>query len=381
MQGKVEDEMSQSTFDSAHGESMAASLASLFAMPPFAADKSWRKRHLDMIVTTLTRHHYEQCSAFRHILDGLDIDPNQTRAVADQPFLPVSLFKKMILRSVPIAQVSHRLISSGTGRSGRSEIFIDRPTSLLQMRALSRIVPSVIGEKCLPLLVVDAPTPASDPAGYAARSIAIQGFSLFASGRPCFALNDDMTLNMHDISAFLERAGGKPFLMFGFTHVIWRYFLEALALTRPRFDFAHGTMIHGGGWKRLAESGVDERRMKAVAKELLDLSKIHNYYGMVEQPGSIYLQCAHGFFHCSNFSEVFVRRADLSIAHDGEAGILQTVSVLPKSYPGHNLLTEDLGVLHGEDDCACGRKGKYFNILRRLPGVQPKGCGDVATNQ
>ena len=35
---------------------------------------------------------------------------------------------------------------------------------------------------------------------------------------------------------------------------------------------------------------------------------------------------------------------------------------MPTSYPGHSLLTEDEGVLLGEDDCTCSRLGKYFKI-------------------
>ena len=41
-----------------------------------------------------------------------------------------------------------------------------------------------------------------------------------------------------------------------------------------------------------------------------------------------------------------------------------------QSYPGHALLTEDLGTILGEDDCACGRKGKYFSISGRVQNAK-----------
>ena len=50
---------------------------------------------------------------------------------------------------------------------------------------------------------------------------------------------------------------------------------------------------------------------------------------------------------------------------------------LPRSYPGHSLLTEDLGVLLGEDDCPCGRKGKYFKVTGRVPRAEVRGCSDT----
>ena len=53
------------------------------------------------------------------------------------------------------------------------------------------------------------------------------------------------------------------------------------------------------------------------------------------------------------------------------------LSILPHSYPGHNILTEDLGVIHGEDDCKCGRRGKYFSVLGRIPNSEIRGCSDT----
>ena len=61
----------------------------------------------------------------------------------------------------------------------------------------------------------------------------------------------------------------------------------------------------------------------------------------------------------------------------GEQGIVQVLSPLPGSYPGHSLLTEDTGVLLGEDDCPCGRLGKYFSIIGRIPRAEIRGCSDT----
>ena len=42
-----------------------------------------------------------------------------------------------------------------------------------------------------------------------------------------------------------------------------------------------------------------------------------------------------------------------------------------------NLLTEDEGCILGEDDCPCGRKGKYFKINGRLKNAEIRGCSDT----
>jgi len=71
------------------------------------------------------------------------------------------------------------------------------------------------------------------------------------------------------------------------------------------------------------------------------------------------------------------RPHDFSCCDFGEKGLVQVVSTLPKSYPGHVLLTEDEGELIGEDDCPCGRKGKYFKIHGRIKGAEIRGCSDT----
>ena len=113
-------------------------------------------------------------------------------------------------------------------------------------------------------------------------------------------------------------------------------------------------------------------------REVCGLEKIYDYYGMVEQTGCSYIQCEHGHLHASIYSDVIVRDpADLSVCPVGKPGIVQVLSLIPESYPGHSLLTEDEGVLLGEDDCACKRKGKYFRITGRLKHAEIRGCSDT----
>ena len=97
----------------------------------------------------------------------------------------------------------------------------------------------------------------------------------------------------------------------------------------------------------------------------------------MEQTGTVYMEC-EGHLHTSIFSDVIIRNPkDFEEMEHGMEGLIEVVSVLPKSYPGHALLTEDLGTILGEDDCACGRKGKYFSISGRVQNAEVRGCSDV----
>ena len=68
---------------------------------------------------------------------------------------------------------------------------------------------------------------------------------------------------------------------------------------------------------------------------------------------------------------------DFSICQRGEEGVIQIMTPVALSYPGHNLLTEDMGVVLGMDDCPCGRKGKYFKLTGRMKQAEIRGCSDV----
>jgi phenylacetate-coenzyme A ligase PaaK-like adenylate-forming protein len=148
-----------------------------------------------------------------------------------------------------------------------------------------------------------------------------------------------------------------------------------------RLNFGTGSvLIHGGGWKRLQDQQVDNATFKARLREQLGIERVFNYYGMVEQVGSIFMECEQGRLHAPTFADVVVRDPlTLDPLPPGQVGVVQVLSALPVSYPGHSLLTEDLGLLHGEDDCPCGRLGRTFSVLGRMPQVEMRGCSDTRT--
>tara|TARA_A100001015_G_scaffold287890_1_gene358144 strand:+ start:1250 stop:1456 length:207 start_codon:yes stop_codon:yes gene_type:complete len=67
----------------------------------------------------------------------------------------------------------------------------------------------------------------------------------------------------------------------------------------------------------------------------------------------------------------------LNKSSDKKTGLVQLLSILPTSYPGHSILTQDLGAVFGEDNCKCNLKGKYFKILGRAKKAEIRGCGNV----
>jgi phenylacetate-coenzyme A ligase PaaK-like adenylate-forming protein len=145
-----------------------------------------------------------------------------------------------------------------------------------------------------------------------------------------------------------------------------------------KFDLSNSVLIHGGGWKKLITESVDNKTFKSQLNAICGISRIHDYYGMVEQTGSIHMECEEGYLHTSEYSDIIIRNSkDFTVCRFGEKGIIQLLSLLPLSYPGHSILTEDIGEILGEDDCKCGKKGKYFKIHGRLKNAEIRGCSDT----
>jgi len=322
-------------------------------------------------------HHINECNEFKAMMSSVCYQRQNINSIDELPFIPVRLFKLFELLSVPKDQVVKTMTSSGTTGQAVSKIFLDKETSSLQTRILSRIVSTFLGSNRVPMIIIDCESTIKNRNQFSARSAGITGFSLFASKR-VFALNDDMTLNLEGIIQFLEDNRDKTIFMFGFTFIVYQHFYRELLKSSHKFDLSNSVLIHGGGWKKLISEAVDNATFKAQLKTVCGVNRIHDYYGMVEQTGTIHMECGLGYLHTSEYSDIIVRDSkDFSVNKNGKEGIIQLLSLIPWSYPGQSILTEDLGTIYGEDDCACGRKGKYFKINGRLKNAELRGCSDT----
>ena len=350
----------------------------LFAVPPYSLPQREKSARLLEELLRLTEHHRRSCELYRRMLDASQTSrPAEVKSLADLPFLPVRLFKELELQSVPATEVLKTLTSSGTTSQRVSRIAVDRETSQLQTRALAEIVKSFIGPQRLPMIIVDCPATAAKSASLTARGAGVVGLSNF--GRDHFyALDAEMNLDRPGLDAFIARHAAGPVLVFGFTFMVWEYLCEALRKADASLSIPQAILIHSGGWKQLQEKAVGNEQFKETLRERCGIRRVHNFYGMVEQVGSVYMECEHGHLHAPSFADILIRNpADWSLQPPGTPGVVQTLSVLPRSYPGHSLLTEDRGTLLGVDDCPCGRQGAHFLIHGRVPQAELRGCSDV----
>ena len=356
---------------------MSDTVDCLFDLPVYGQPQVQKEAALLPAMNALVAHHRAACPAYAAILYAQGT-PAQARRLEDLPFLPVRLFKQYLLQSVPDSERFKEMTSSGTTGQAVSRIVLDRSTSAYQTRALVKIMQEFLGKDRLPMLIVDHPSVIRDRLNFSARGAGILGMSNFGRGQTYALTDETMAPDLGGIAAFLAKWGDAPILLFGFTFMVWKFLVRALEDSGQRLHIPNGILVHSGGWKKLQDEAVDNASFKRRLAAVTGIRRVHNFYGMVEQVGSIFVECEEGRMHVPSFAEVLIRRpSDWSVTAPGETGLIQVISCLPHSYPGHSLLTEDLGALTGEDDCPCGRDGRTFQVEGRLPKAEVRGCSDT----
>lgn len=347
----------------------------LMARLPYSIPAAERASLLLGELNALTRHHHANCLPYRRILDGGWPGQIEASAIEDVPYLPVSLFKTHNLRSVDDSAVKMTLTSSGTTGQTRSTIAVDAETSNLQQRGLANSLAHMLGPKRLPLLVIDTPAVFKNPQLMSARGAGVLGMMRFGYDYG-YAMDEAEAPDVDAVRAFLAKHGDKPFFIFGFTFMVWTQLYETFR--DEGLDLSNGTLIHSGGWKKMIEKAVGNEEFRAGLKEAFGLERIFNFYGMVEQLGSIFVEGPGNLLYPPNFSDVIIRCPESwAPLPPGETGIIQVLSLLPRSYPGHSLLTEDLGRIECVDPGIDGWMGKGLKIEGRVKNVELRGCSDI----
>ena len=351
-------------------------LRSIINLNPYSLKKDEKNALYNEAVNDLTTFHYENCLKYKKILDLLGFNPKHKKCITDIPFLPIRIFKNYNLLSIEKSKIIKTMSSSGTSGQNVSKIFLDKVNAINQTKVLKNIVTDFLGNKRLPMIVIDTDSVIRNRNQFSARGAGILGFSIFGK-EIIYVLDDKMNLDINALITFCKKYENQKIFLFGFTSIIWDYFYEPLISSGVKIKIKNAIIVHGGGWKKLFEKEIDNNTFKNKMKNICGIQNVFNYYGMVEQTGSIFMECEEGFLHCSNYSDVIMRRDDFSICEYNETGLIQLISLLPVSYPGHSLLSEDLGKIIGEDNCTCGRLGKYFIVHGRVNKAELRGCSDT----
>ena len=74
---------------------------------------------------------------------------------------------------------------------------------------------------------------------------------------------------------------------------------------------------------------------------------------------------------------LLLEEKNLEVLKNNYKRFSSTYFIIAKKLSGNSILTEDLGIIHGEDNCKCGNFGKYFTIEGRIQNSDVRGCSNV----
>lgn len=316
-------------------------------------------------------HHLEKCERFAWYIKSEFGESDCFRSFEEVPFLPARAFKHFQLKSVLDGEVYKVLTSSGTG-GVVSKIYLDRETANAQTKSLVSTMVQLFGKVRRPFVL--AASPGASNHSLSAATAAVNGFTMFAS--KVFRLPLEPTsVDVANLTEFLRQEKLGP-VLFGFTADIWTL-ISGRALAGMFSFYEDSVLLHGGGWKKMEALKVDQPTFNKAAAEGLGISRVANYYGMVEQTGSLYVECAEGYLHEPSENAFLVRDVQtLKPLTPGNRGYLQVFSTIQRSYPGHSVLTEDIGTeIPGV--CSCGNANRRVQIIGRAPKTEIRGCSDA----
>lgn len=356
----------------------------LLTIPPYSLPPEKRQNALLGLLRDELEDARSKNVGYRNYIDHWPVHLRSARRICDLPYLPVGLLKTQSpLSLVEQCRIKRVLMSSSTTGLTPSKVALDLPTARRMTKAVITIAQDFVGSNRRPYLIVDVHGSTGRESELGARNAAIQSLQPFASESTyCLDIdqNGDLVLDRERLHNFAESHGSSSVLVYGFTYILWKYLVKPLATEGICLGMSGVHILHSGGWKLLQQEAVDREVFNEAAARVFGCStnRVIDFYGMIENVGVIYPDCAEGNKHVPAFAEVIVRNPlTLEPVSEGEQGIVQVCSVLPTSFPGNLLLTEDMAEIVSYDGCRCGRRGTSFRFAGRVPKAELRGCGNI----
>ncbi len=325
-------------------------------------------------MNSLTLHHLQGCEEFSRIWTGW----KPAKRVEELPFTHVGVFKHLELKT-RIDSIKHERVAVSSSTSGvSSRIARDELSSKLQGESTTKILTDFVGSDKRPLLILDSAKSLRrrELSARVAAALSLQPLSTgihFLLADP----ENPESMKWDLLSKLLDSTGA--FLMYGFSWILWlawgkgSFPSEIRSLLKDKMI----SFVHSGGWKKLDAIKVSRKEFDfQVLAHVHPSSRVVDYYGLIEQLGIIYPLCEYNARHVPVWADVIVRDTYSLNPLIGEAGQLQLLNTITYGAPYHSVLSEDIGrILPG--DCPCGRSGKRFELLGRVPRAEVRGCANV----
>ncbi len=317
----------------------------------------------------------KNCKKYRNFLSSQKINLNKIKKIEQLPFIHVNQFKKNELYSIPKKNIYKIIRSSGTTGGNPSKIYLDKKNAYKQQKILNTIMGPITNGVRKPMIIFEKALLDKNNS-FDASSAAVIGFSVFGKDH-FYVRNKQDKFKYNEFNKYLKKNLNNEKIIFGFTFNLYNYLIRKIKKKKIKYKFKDSIIVHGGGWKKLSNLNISRNNFNKLFYKKYGIKKIFNYYGMVEQIGSIFLECEEcGYFHETDHTKVLIRDKYLNVLDKNKKGFLQLISTVPESYPGNSILTEDYAKIVYKK-CSKSKNYKQFELFGRVEKAEIRGCGDV----
>lgn len=185
-------------------------------------------------------------------------------------------------------------------------------------------------------------------------------------------------LNMQEILGQLMRfaTGKRPVRLVGFPSYTF-FLLRMMQQEHLECHLPRGSMVLlGGGWKQFSEEEIPKEELYNLIWEILGVEKgqVHEFFGAAEHP-VLYCSCRNHHFHVPVYGKVLIRDVrTMKVLPKGRPGLVNLMTPIGSDIPLMSVMTDDIGVLRRGEDCGCGIKSDYLELLGRAKARGVKTC-------
>ncbi|MEE1049511.1 MAG: acyl-protein synthase [Clostridia bacterium] len=335
-------------------------------------------------------HHVENNEFFAKLMDEKGVKVEDIKSEEDLeklPFIHANLFKEYEILSVPMEDIVEHATSSGTSGQ-KSQMFFDKDSfdfGNSMIRNEFRYYGFLSDEPTNYLLFTYEPAQVSKDLGTAKTDIGLLEYA--PVNETFFALRYNGEGHDFDVYGTINaleeyEKQGLPVRIFGFPSFLY-FTVKQMKDTghRPlKLNTKSMTML-GGGWKGYADKQIKKEELYALVEEMLGIPEqnCRDGYGSTEHSVP-YFECPNHHFHIPVYSRMFIRDVEtLKPLPYNTPGFANFVTPHLLSVPAVSVLMGDMAVLHAPEECGCGIKTPYMEIIGRAGTSKAKSCAITAS--
>lgn len=331
-------------------------------------------------------HHYNNCPKYKLILDNKGFSLSDIHSIQDLhkvPPIPTLFLKKHTLCST---NKKLMFTSTTSGTSGSvSHMGLDWTSSI---RGLGMVLTSVFTHKLISArpanYIVLGYEPSKRNKIGAVKTAYAMTFTAPALHR-AYALKDTgekYILNLDGLKETIVKyaKSGHPVRFMGFPSY-FMFLLKELKESGIKLKLHPKSLVMlAGGWKQFFSDQVDKPTLYKMSEEILGIGgdRFKEFFGAVEHP-IMYADCPNHHFHVPIYSRVIIRNSKFQPVPFGESGILNLLTPMITSMPFSSVMTDDLAILYPGEQCGCGNRSPYLEILGRVGIADIKTCAAGAS--